>query len=201
MKRKTALAFVLGVAVGIGGMALYGHLYRANTVNLLTPGLPNFHRVSTDLYRGAQPNAEGFRQLKAMGVKTVVNLRSFSSDRKGIGDTGLAYEHLYTKAWHIEAKEVVRFLQIVTDPARTPVFVHCKHGADRTGTMCAIYRVAVQGWTKDAAIAEMTRGGFGHHETFDGLIKFIRELDIEEMKRQAGVTTRPATSPAGQRSP
>ena len=61
------------------------------------PGLPNLHRVTDDLYRGAQPSAEGMRQLKKMGVRTVVNLRSFHSDRDEIGDTGLAYEHIYMK--------------------------------------------------------------------------------------------------------
>ncbi|MFW6163091.1 MAG: hypothetical protein ACODAJ_10005, partial [Planctomycetota bacterium] len=59
------------------------------------PGLPNLHQVSEDLYRGAQPTAEGMRQLKAMGVRTVINLRKLHSDRDEIGDTGLAYEHIY----------------------------------------------------------------------------------------------------------
>ena len=64
-----------------------------------------------------------------------------------IGETGLAYEHIYFNALHPEEKEVVRFLQIVTDPLRQPAFVHCKHGADRTGMMCAIYRVAGRAMT------------------------------------------------------
>jgi len=213
MKRKLLLVFLIGVGIGAGGVLLYQYLWRANIVRIPSthpaaepwaqplgkPGLKNLHRVSKDLYRGAQPTTEGFRQLKAMGVRTVVNLRSFSSDRDGIGETGLGYEHIYSKAWHVEANEVVRFLQIVTDPARTPVFVHCKHGSDRTGTMCAIYRVAVQGWSKEDAIEEMTRGGFGFHQWFDNLIEFVRELDIEDMKRRAGLTTRPATRPAAAR--
>jgi len=70
--------------------------------------------------------------------------------------------------------------------ARTPVFFHCKHGADRTGTMCAVYRIAVCGWSKDEAIAEMTQGGFGYHTVWTNLIKFIRKLDVEDVKRRAG---------------
>ena len=150
------------------------------------PGLPNLHRVAPGLYRGAQPTAQGMAELKKMGVKTVVNLRSFHSDRDEIGDTGLAYEHIYMKAWHAETKEIVRFLQIATDKGRTPVFFHCKHGADRTGTMCAVYRIAVCGWSKDEAIAEMTQGGFGYHTVWTNLIKFIRKLDVEDVKRRAG---------------
>ena len=150
------------------------------------PGLPNLHKVSAQLYRGAQPTAEGMRQLRQMGVKTVVNLRKLHSDRDKIGDTGLGYEHIYMNPLHPEDKEVVRFLQIVTDKSRTPALVHCQHGADRTGTMCAILRVVVQGWTKDEAIEEMTEGGFGHHEKiFGNLRSYIRKLDVEAIKRRA----------------
>jgi protein tyrosine phosphatase (PTP) superfamily phosphohydrolase (DUF442 family) len=151
------------------------------------PGVENLHKVSEELYRGAQPSKEGMQQLKKLGIKTIVNLRSFHSDRGEIGDTGLSYEHIYMKIWHAEDEEVVRFLKIVTDGERTPAFVHCQRGADRTGTMCAIYRVAVQGWSNDEAIAEMTKGGFGFYTGLQNLIDYIHELDIEEIKSRAGL--------------
>ena len=154
-------------------------------VRVEKPGLPNFHKVSATLYRGAQPDTEGFRQLKALGIKTVVNLRSFHSDRDEMNGLRFGYEHIWFKAWHAEDKEIVRFLKIVTDTNNTPVFVHCQHGADRTGTMCAIYRIAVQGWTKDAAIKEMTDGGYGYHVVWTNLIKYLRQLDIDAIKKVA----------------
>jgi len=160
------------------------------------PGLPNLHKVSDRLYRGAQPTAEGMEQLKAMGVRTVVNLRKFHSDRDEIGDTGLAYEHIYFNPLHPEDKEVVRFLQIATDKTRTPAFVHCQHGADRTGTVCALYRIIVQGWSRDEAIREMTDGPFGHHEAvFGNLRHYIRELDIEAIKKRAGLVGKTERAP------
>lgn len=157
-------------------------------VPIARPGLPNLHRVSGDLYRGAQPTAEGMLELKKMGVKTVVNLRSFDSDKEEIADTGLALVEIPMKAWHAETEDAVRFLRIVTDKAKTPVFVHCQQGADRTGTMCAIYRIVVQGWTRDEAIREMTLGGFGHHSIFKNLRDFLRGLDIEAIKKDAGLS-------------
>ena len=207
MKRTLTILLavvIIGFAVYLGVCAHYGMGFwataapatqRADTwaTPLTKPGLENFHRVSDNLYRGAQPDADGFRQLKAMGVKTVVNLRSFSSDRGKIGDTGLGYEHIYMKAWHPETKEVVRFLQIVGDPARRPVFVHCKHGSDRTGTLCAVYRIFIQGWSKEDAIEEMTRGGYGFHRTFDGLPEFLRDLDVDDIRQRAGLTPQPAS--------
>jgi protein tyrosine/serine phosphatase len=158
-------------------------------VRIEKPGLPNFHQVTPALYRGAQPTEEGIGELKKLGVRTIVNLRAFHSDHDRVGNTGLAYEHIDFKTWHAEEEDVVRFLKIVTNTNRTPVFVHCEHGADRTGMMCAIYRVAVCGWTKDQAIQEMTQGDFGFHKTWQNLIRFIRDLDIEKLNRQVGIAT------------
>jgi protein tyrosine phosphatase (PTP) superfamily phosphohydrolase (DUF442 family) len=152
------------------------------------PGLPNLHEVSDDLYRGAQPSAEGVRQLKKLGVKTVVNLRLFHSDRGKIRGTGFSYQHIPVTAWHPEDKEVVRFLRIVTDPNCTPVFVHCQRGAHRTGLMCAVYRVAVQGWSKADAIDEMTNGSFGFYPGWPNLIDYINKLNIEDIKHRVGST-------------
>jgi protein tyrosine/serine phosphatase len=147
-------------------------------------GVPNLHKVSDTLYRSAQPTAEGMRSLKALGIETVVNLRSFHSDRDEIGATGLAYEHIYMKAWHPEEEDAVRFLQIATNPKRTPVLVHCQHGADRTGTMVALYRIIVQGWSKEKALEEMTGGGYGFHGIWQNLLAWINALDIDRIRKQ-----------------
>jgi len=158
-------------------------------VRVSRQGCPNLHKVSEDLYRGAQPSAEGMKELRKLGVKTIVNLRSFNSDRPEIEKSGeqFHYEHIWMKAWHAEDKEIVHFLKVVNDPARRPVFVHCQHGADRTGTMCAVYRVAVQGWDKKEALREMTRGGYGYHGIWQNLLRYVTDLDVEEMKRRAGM--------------
>jgi protein tyrosine/serine phosphatase len=156
------------------------------------PGVPNLHRVSGVYYRGAQPTAGGMRELEKLGVKTVVNLRAVHSDRDELGDTKLEYEHISFKAWHAEDEDVVRFLRIVTAPERQPVFVHCQHGADRTGMMTAIYRIAMEGWSKDDAITEMTEGGYGFHAIWKDLVEYVRELDVERLKREAGVSPAPA---------
>ncbi len=148
------------------------------------PGVPNLHQVSGGLYRGAQPTVEGMEQLHKLGVKTIVNLRSLHSDRDEIGSLPLAYEHITMTTWQAEDKDVIRFLRIVTDESRKPVFVHCQRGADRTGTMCAIYRIVVQGWAKERAIDEMTQGGFNFYEGWQNLIEYIRNLDTAHVKAQ-----------------
>ncbi len=151
------------------------------------PGVPNLHKVSEELYRGAQPTAEGMRRLKNMGVRTIVSLRLLHSDRDEIEGTGLGYKRIPMEAWNAEDDEVVLFLKIVGNKKRAPIFVHCKYGSDRTGTMSAIYRIVVQGWSKEDAIEEMTRGGFGFHREWQNLITYVRDLDVEEIKRRAGI--------------
>jgi protein tyrosine phosphatase (PTP) superfamily phosphohydrolase (DUF442 family) len=150
-------------------------------------GVPNLYRVSDKLYRSDQPSPQGMQNLKQLGLKTIINLRSFHSDRDEIGETGLAYEHIFMKAWHPEEEDVERFLKIATDPKRAPVLVHCQHGADRTGALIAVYRIAVQGWSKAEAIREMTQGGYGFHQIWGNLPKWIQKLDIDRIKRQTGI--------------
>ncbi len=154
---------------------------------LTYPGLPNLHKVSDDLYRGAQPAAEGMKQLQALGIRTIINLRSSDTDRDIWDEAGPTQEHIPMVAWHAHDDDVVRFLQIVTDESRLPAFVHCRRGADRTGLMIAVYRIAVQGWDKEQAIAEMTQGGFRFYSGWGNLVRYIQDLDIGEIRRRAGM--------------
>lgn len=152
-----------------------------------SPHLPNLHRVTPTLYRGAQPADEGFSELKKMGVKTVVNLRDLHSDRSEAEQCGLGYVHVDEQAWNSEEEELLAVLRVMIDPERQPVFVHCQHGADRTGTSIAAYRVVVQGWSKQEAIREMTEGGFGFHSVWTNLIKSLEKLDVDRIRSQLGV--------------
>lgn len=158
------------------------------TEKIEVAGVTNFHKVSDDLYRGAQPTKKGMEELKKLGIKTIVNLRSEHSDIDELKDIDLAYEEIPMTAAKAEVEDMISFLNIVTDSNNTPVFVHCRYGADRTGTVCALYRIAVQGWSKDEAIQEMTKGGFGFHSIWGNLPDFIRKLDIEQIKQKARLT-------------
>jgi tyrosine-protein phosphatase SIW14 len=153
------------------------------------PGVGNFARISDTLFRGAQPTAEGFRELKKMGIKTVVNLRSYHSDRDELKGTGLQYAHIYSQAWDPDDDDILAFLKIVEDPANQPVFVHCMHGADRTGWVVAVYRIIEQGWSVDDAWREMQN--FGHHEVFKGLERYLRKMKPDDIRRQVQKTPKP----------
>lgn len=154
-------------------------------------GVPNLYQVSPALYRSAQPTAAGMAAIEKLGVRTVVNLRSFHTDTDELKGTKLHAHQLTMKAWHPERKEIIAFLKLATDPAQAPLLVHCQHGADRTGTQCAIYRVVVQGWTKEEAIREMNDGGYGFHEIWKNLPDWIKDLDTEAIRKQLNLPPPP----------
>jgi len=146
-------------------------------VPLERPGLPNLYRVSPTLYRGAQPTREGLEELRRLGVKTIVSLRAFHGEGEAVAAAGLRYERISFKVWHPEDEDLRRFLALATDPERQPVFVHCLRGADRTGTAVAVYRICVEGWSRQDAIGEMTSGEFGFHSHFGNLVTYLRSFD------------------------
>ena len=165
---------------------------------LARPGLENAARVAPGIYRGAQPTEEGLAALKALGVRTIVNLRHFHSEdeEKACARLGLAYVHFPMSAWDAPSDGDVRdFLAAVTDPALQPVFFHCQHGQDRTGTLCACYRMAVEGWSLPEALAEMDAFGF------DPIWKDLRAYVEGFPPRAASLRTRSVSvSPKDSRS-
>jgi protein tyrosine phosphatase (PTP) superfamily phosphohydrolase (DUF442 family) len=148
-------------------------------------GAPNLHKVTGNLYRSAQPTAEGMQNLESLGIKTVVNLRAVHSDDDELEGTGLKGERIRFETWDPEMDEIVRFLKLVDDPENQPVLVHCLHGADRTGTMCAIYRVVVEGWSKDDAVREMKEGGYNFHSVWGNLPRWVEKLNVEATREAA----------------
>lgn len=143
----------------------------------------NLFQVAPNIYRCAQPDAAGMRAIEALGIKRIIELRNFHSDTDEIRGTTLVAEDIGINTWALEDGDVIRALRILKDPAQGPFLIHCLHGADRTGTMCAMYRMVVQGWSKDDAIKEMTEGGFGYHAMWTNLIRYLRGVDVERIRK------------------
>ena len=154
-------------------------------VPMTCAGAPNLHKVSDRLYRSAQPTAEGMTNLVALGIKTVVNLRDNHSDSDEIGGLPLKARRIEIFTGNMKDKYVTDFLSVVDDTNAVPVLVHCQHGADRTGTMCAMYRILRDGWAVDDAIDEMKNGGFGYHSVWGNLPRFIRKSAEKRAKANA----------------
>lgn len=127
--------------------------------------LPNFHRVSARLYRGAQPREKGgIDKLSALGVNTVINLREDDArahaEARETREAGLRYFNVpLGRMGRPDDEKVERLLALLDAPENGVVFVHCAKGEDRTGTIVALYRITRDGWTSERAKEEANDHG------------------------------------------
>lgn len=144
----------------------------------------NFNKVTAQLYRSEQPDAAGMRAIERLGVKTVINLRDFHDDKDEARGTKLRLLRVKMNTWHIEDEDIVRVLAILRRKQDGPFLIHCQHGSDRTGLMCAMFRIVEQGWSREDAIRELTDGGYGFHAMWKNIPRYLRDVDIAEIRRQ-----------------
>jgi protein tyrosine phosphatase (PTP) superfamily phosphohydrolase (DUF442 family) len=142
---------------------------------------------NNDLYNCAQPEPEHFKIFAQMGIRTVVCVRQFHGDEKVVETLGMKYYSIPVPAWGIKEKQIVEFLRIAADPDNRPLLVYCWYGGDRSNMLTATYRVVVEGWSKDEAIREMTRGGTYFHPIWTNLVDNVRELNVDRLRRLAGI--------------
>jgi protein tyrosine/serine phosphatase len=122
--------------------------------------IPRFDQVAEGFYRGGQPRRQGYEYLKQLGVKTVINLRAENREAEKVKSLGLHYVHIPMSPWErVPEIKIQMFLQVLRDRDSYPVFVHCEHGADRTGFMVGLYRIAFQDWSADRAYQEARAHG------------------------------------------
>ena len=131
--------------------------------------LPNYHKVNDKLYRGGQPLAGGIGKLAELGIKTVVNLRGEDdytrAERKEAEAAGLRYFSIAMPGLtRPSEKQIARVIEIIDAPENGPVFIHCKRGSDRTGTVVAVYRIAREDWTAERAATEARQYGMSWME-------------------------------------
>jgi tyrosine-protein phosphatase SIW14 len=126
--------------------------------------LPNFHKVNSKLYRGAQPQPGGIKRLAELGIKSIVDLRGEDdrshAERKEAEAAGVRYFNIALPGLSAPSEEqVAKIMKVIDTPDYQPVFVHCKRGSDRTGTIVACYRIDSEGWTAERAISEARMHG------------------------------------------
>jgi protein tyrosine phosphatase (PTP) superfamily phosphohydrolase (DUF442 family) len=189
-----ALALFLGLSVG--SYAAPPPRPAAWAAPASAPGVENLYLVEPGLYRSAQPTAEGFRRLEALGIRTVLDLRGGIGDAELARATDLRLLQVPMTAFGLTHRRVLAALRILADPVNRPILVHCRQGADRTGALIALYRVVAQGWTKQAALREMDDGGFHHSGLFSGLDGYVARADVARLRRELGISPPPARTSA-----
>jgi protein tyrosine/serine phosphatase len=131
-------------------------------------GILNYGKVSDHLYRGAQPDAEGIKSLKRLGVKMIVNLRMAGDQWKEEAAlaqaSGIQYTNFPMSGAGRPNEDQVRQILSLFESCPNPVFVHCQHGCDRTGTIVACYRIQHDHWSSDLALREAKKYGISFVE-------------------------------------
>jgi tyrosine-protein phosphatase SIW14 len=132
--------------------------------------LPNFINVNEQILRGGQPTDEGFKKLAERGVKTVVDLRwtdehDIPRERQVVETAGMRFVSIPMRGLSAPTQEQLsKALSVLEDSNSWPVFVHCRRGSDRTGTVLACYRIAHDHWQNQKALAEAKTYGLSSFE-------------------------------------
>lgn len=138
-------------------------------------GIVNFDFVDGRVWRGAQPTRAGLAWLAEHGARTVVNLREAGDglveEGRTSSDVGLLYTNLPMSGTSAPTRAQVEAALAVLESWPAPVFVHCQHGSDRTGTVIACYRMR-HGWSAEEALREARLYGMSPFEW--GMRNFVR---------------------------
>jgi len=170
---------------GLSFLIVFYLLVFVDTPNAEPTTVSNFGKVTEGIYRGGRPRKAGIEELKAMGLKTIINLDGIApmqetddgrDERKWTTDAGIKYIYIPMSPIAAPTTELIdAALKQMLDPANQPVFVHCYRGSDRTGMVIAAYRITVDGWPVERAFEEMKRYGHAYkilYDWKDGLYQF-----------------------------
>jgi len=164
--------------------------------DVAAPGVPNFHQVDHRVYRGAQPNANGWDSLAKLGIKIIVDLRpqnehSCKEEQRDVEAAGMHYVNVPLGGLSAPPDDKISRLLALLTGSPDPVFIHCRRGADRTGTVIACYRIAHDGWSNRKALKEAKADGMSWIEM--AMQRYV--LGFHSVSPQlAGHPTQPSSS-------
>lgn len=176
----------LGTGTSTVASAFSSRLTPVSENLLLAAGIHNFDKVTDHVWRGALPSDTAIEKMSDSGINTIIDLRmngeGTEHEEKLAASLGMHYLHIPMGFNQPSDSQIDTFLQTVLNPSSGAVFVHCRQGADRTGTMCAIYRRLVDRISFDEAYVEMRRH---HFKPFlAGMKKSVQEFPYEAYRNR-----------------
>lgn len=123
-------------------------------------------QIDRNLSRGPRP--ENMDELKTMGIRQIINLEVgwfeafhglWEQEKHEAALAHIPYIHLPISDWMFPTKKEFDSILFKMNISQK-TYVHCLHGQDRTGLVCAAYRVKFMDWKIDDAINEMYSFGF-----------------------------------------
>jgi len=144
----------------------------------------NFGQIDGRFYRGGQPRKNQFRDLAALGIDTVVDLRDDPKpyERLCVEASGMRYVNIpMSDTEYPNSEQIETFLRIVTEPGVDKLFVHCAGGRHRAGVIGAVYRLTINRWNYEQVYSEMKSYDFyerwGHAPLKKFVTDYSRRLD------------------------
>ena len=158
-----------------------------------TVKIKNFGQMDDRFYRGAQPTAEDIKDLAALGIKTIIDLRDDPKEyeKREAESLGMQYVNIpMSDSKYPKQESVEEFLKLINDQATGKFYVHCAGGRHRTGVIGAVYRYNLYGWNYDQVYKEMkdfdfyTR--FGHGAMKDYVQDYWQQVQAGTIHVSAG---------------
>src|ERR1700704_689866 len=191
--RRSSLTVVATLALVFSFSAL--SFAKSNKNSFPNIKISNFGQMDQNFYRGARPKPEDFRNLAALGIKTVIDLTDNSRDREqpAVEAAGMRYVNIpIVDKESPSAEQVSAFLKLANDPTTGKFYVHCAGGRHRTGIMGAIYRFNHDHWNYDRAYAEMKQYDFytsnGHGKQLDFIQNYWQQMQATQVTAVAPAT-------------
>jgi len=126
---------------------------------------PRMNKLTNDAWE-----QKDLPKLEAGETPTEIATEKNELEKAGLNPSGFQNPALDSIAdvTPAEATKITSILDELADPKTPrPIYVHCAHGADRTGLIIALYRVFVQGWAPQKAHDEMKAMGHNFfHQIF-----------------------------------
>ena len=158
--------------------------------------IKNFGQMDARFYRGAQPKEEDYKDLKTLGVKTVIDLRDdpVSYEKRDVEALGMRYVNIpMSDKSYPKEEQIVAFLKLANDPATGAFYVHCAGGRHRTGVMGAVYRFTHDHWNFDQVYKEMKDYDFYTRWGHGDMKKYVEDY-WQRIQTKSGASTSVATT-------
>jgi len=159
--------------------------------------IDNFGQMDERFYRGGRPKSEQFKNLAALGIKTVIDLNDNSRERDepAVIAAGMRYVNIaIVDKTSPSNAQINEFLKVVNDPTTGKFYVHCAGGRHRTGVMGAVYRFNHDHWNYDQAYAEMKQYDFytsnGHGKQLDFVQSYWQQIQSKQATPTSGTRNR-----------
>lgn len=192
----------LGMLVMIFALAVMSAAQEmASQSSIANINIKNFGQMDERFYRGAQPKQEDYKDLAALGIKTIIDLRDDPKEyeKPMVESLGMKYVHIPMISKKYPTDEAIQtFLKVVGDPATGKFFVHCAGGRHRTGALGAVYRYQFYNWNFDQVYREMKQYDFYTRWGHEAFKDFVKDYYDQMQASKAPAYTTAASAQANQ---